>query len=89
VLEPDVFVIGTAVTMATEILKTTLPEEQGKAAAPYASLALSLVFTTLYVLSQPTLPGRTDMWMLAMAVITVDRIAAGVYHGAKLAMPKR
>lgn len=80
--------IGTAVTLLTEILKTTLPQAQGKAAGPYLALGISLAMTLLYVVSQPVLPGRMDIWALAMGWLTVYGTATGVYHGAKLAAKK-
>jgi predicted membrane protein len=78
--------IGAAVTLLTEVFKTTLPTEQGKAAGPYISLVLSLIVTLIYVFSMPAFPPtRTDLWPLFMGWLTIYGTATGVYHGAKLA----
>lgn len=81
----DVIAVGASVTLLTEVAKTLLPEPHRARLAPYVSLVLSLVCTGLYVLSQPELPGRTDLWPLARDWFTVYATATGVYGGTKLA----
>ena len=82
-----ILAIGTAVSIATEIIKTALKEEDpeaAKRAGPVIAILVSLFFTFAYVFSQPLPPQRTDIWPLLMGWLTVTATAMGVYQGTKI-----
>jgi hypothetical protein len=74
--------IGTMVAMLTSVAKTLMPADKAKQLAPYVALAVSLLATSLFVASMPVMPGRTDLFGLAMAWLTVFGTATGVYKVA-------
>jgi hypothetical protein len=75
-----VIAVAGSVTALTQLLKFWgLPNRYG----PYAVLALSLLGTVIWALSQPDPFTRLHLWQYFAAVVNVMVSAAGVYGFAR------
>lgn len=74
-----VLALMTAIVLVTGGLKTILPGTWVLAKALALAAMVTLVVLFLYLVSQPSLPGRTDIWPIAKTYIMLLFGAGGAY----------
>lgn len=77
--------VGGLVMSVTQALKPWTPEGQ----APLVSLILTFILSTLWIVSQPDLPGRTDAFAVAAEITATYLAARGIHAIATVETHKR